>query len=69
MAEIFDLGANDNMTPEQALAVAQRKPWERVIIIGFTTDSEGLVSYSSHMPRETALWIIEHAKLHVMGRL
>jgi hypothetical protein len=57
------------MTPTEALAVAERKPWERIIIIGFTEDSDGVACISSHMPRETALWIVEFAKLHVMGRL
>lgn len=69
MAEIVDLGAHINMTPTEALAVAGRKDWRKVMIIGFVEGSEGLVSLSSHMTRESALWIIEHAKLYIMDRL
>lgn len=68
-ADVVDLGAHSNMTPTEALAVAQRRNWEKVVIIGFTEDSNGLVCVSSHMDRESALWIIEHAKLHAMDRL
>jgi hypothetical protein len=68
-ADVVDLGAHSNMTPAEAMAVAERRPWEKIIIIGFTEDSKGVVYFSSHMQRETALWIIEHAKLHVMDRL
>jgi hypothetical protein len=67
--KIVDLGAHTNMTPEEALAVAQRRPWQKVLIIGFTEDSDGLVVMSSHMHRESALWIIKHAELHAMDRL
>jgi hypothetical protein len=67
--KIIDLGAHTNMTPDEAFAVAQRRPWEQVMIIGFTEDSRGIVCFSSHMAREKALWIIEHAKLHAMDML
>ena len=66
---VIYLGAHSNMTPDEAFAVAQRRPWEKVMIIGFTEDSESIVVISSHMIRESALWIIEHAKLHAMDRL
>ena len=68
-ADVVDLGAHSNMTPEEALTVAARRPWEKVMVIGFTEDSESIVVISSHMIRESALWIIEHAKLHAMDRL
>lgn len=67
--EVVDLGAHENMTVPEALAVATRKPWENVIVLGYAEGSNGLVVVSSHMPRETALWLIEHAKLHVLDRL
>lgn len=66
---VVELGAHGNMTPEQALASASREKWENVVIVGFQADNGDLVVRSSHMPREFALWIIEHAKLHAMGRL
>lgn len=68
-AEIYDLGANENMTPTEARAVAARKPWEDVIIIGFTEDSRDVVVVSSRVDRSTANWIVDHAKLHVLDRL
>ncbi len=68
-AEIVDLGPHERMTVDEALASAAREPWENVLIIGFHVDDGSLVVRSSHMSREFALWIIEHAKLHIMDRL
>ena len=68
-SKVHDLGAHNNMKPDEVFAVAERRPWEQVMVIGFAEDSQGLVSFSSRMTREQALWIIEHAKLHVMDRL
>lgn len=69
MADIIDLGPHERMTPEQALAAAAREPWENVIVCGFHKDGEEIVVRSSHISREFALWIAEHLKLHIMGRL
>lgn len=68
-ADVVEFGPHTNMTPDEAVAMAQRRPWQEIIIVGFTEDSDGLVVFSSHMAREKALWIIEHAKLHAMDRL
>lgn len=68
-AKIIDLGPHERMTPGQALEVAAREDWEHVIICGFHVDDGRVVLRSSHVSREFALWIIEHAKLHVMDRL
>lgn len=68
MAEkVIHLGPHDNMTPEQALAVAAREPWDDVMIIGFFKDDGEVCIRSSHMTREFANWIIDHAKLQIMG--
>jgi hypothetical protein len=69
-AEIVNLGPHDRMTPQELFTVVQREPWEKVIVVGFHEGGDGsLVMRSSHMSREFALWIIEHAKLHVLDRL
>lgn len=66
-AEIVELGPHDNMTPEEALAVTAREPWERVVIMGFQKGNDDVVVRSSHMVREHALWILEHAKVHILN--
>ena len=66
---VIDLGAHTNMSPTEALEVAKRRPWEQVMVIGFTEDSDSLVVCSSRMTREQALWIVKHAELHAMDRL
>lgn len=66
---VVDLGPHERMTPAEALATASREEWDNVFICGFHADSGELVIRSSHMSREFALWIVEHAKLHVMDRL
>lgn len=69
MADVVYLGPHQRMTPEEALAAAMQQNWTEVIICGFVQGNNELVEMSSHMSRETALWIAEHTKLHVMGRL
>lgn len=64
---IVELGPHDKMTPEQALAVAAREPWEHVLVVGFHQGEETLTLRSSHMTREFALWITEHLKMRVLG--
>ncbi len=69
MADVIELGSHDHMTVEQALTVASREPWEQVIVCGYHKDGEEIVVRSSHISREFALWIAEHLKLQIMGRL
>lgn len=68
-ADIVNLGPHDRMTPAELFASVQREPWETAMVIGFHEDDGSIVVRSSHMTREFALWIVEHAKLHVMDRL
>jgi hypothetical protein len=64
----IELGPHERMTPEQALAIASREEWTDVIICGFHKDSgEEIVVRSSHVTREFALWILEHARLWILG--
>ena len=67
-AKIIELGPHDKMNVEQTLGAAERIGFESIIIIGYDEVNDFRV-LSSHMVREQALWLIEHAKLHVMGRL
>ena len=69
MTDIIRLGPHERMTPTEAFAACSQEEWSNVLICGFHEDDGDIVVRSSHMSREFALWIIEHAKLHVMGRL
>lgn len=67
---VIEFGAHTRMTPEQALALASREEWEHVIILGYHKEFPNeIVSRSSSMNRETALWLLESAKLHALGSL
>ncbi len=68
-SKVVELGANSNLTPEGAIAITSRESWHDVIILGYHKGDEKLVVRSSKMSRAEALWLIEHAKLHVMDRL
>lgn len=67
--KVIELGAHSNLTAEQVLAVASREEWIDVIICGYHKDNGALVVRSSKMSRQDCLWIMEHTKLHAMGRL
>lgn len=69
MADVVYLGPHQRMSPVEALAVASDCDWTDIVICGYHKDNPELVVMSSHMSREAALWIAEHTKLHVMGRL
>lgn len=65
MAEVVELGPNQNMTPEQALGIAARENPEEVLILGYI-DGE-LYIRSSSMNNKDALWILEQAKILLLG--
>lgn len=69
MADIIDLGPHERMTVDEVFASASREPWDKVLICGFHKDGEEIVVRSSHISREFALWIAEHLKLHILGRV
>jgi len=66
-AEVVEFGPHTRMTPEEALTLCSREEWDEVIIIGYRKDSPDFATRSSHMSRECALWLVEHAKMHVLG--
>lgn len=69
MSDVIELGPHERMTIAEAFAAAGREDWEDVLICGFHKDCGELVVRSSHMSREFFLWIAEHLKLHILGRL
>ena len=66
-AAVVELGAHDNMTCEEALALASREEWDEVMIVGYHKGDPSLVVRSSAMKRRDAVWLAEFAKLHAMG--
>lgn len=66
---VIRLGAHSRMTPEEALAFVSSIDWDQIIICGYAKGADEFLTYSSNMTRECGLWIIEHAKLHVLDRL
>lgn len=65
MADIHLMRAHTNMTVDQALNYVLKENLSDVMIIGYDSNEE-LVIRSSHMSRSEALWLVEHAKQHVL---
>lgn len=65
---VTELGPHTKMTPEQVLAYASRCQWEKIIITGYYLDGE-FATLSSQMTRETANWLCDNMKLHILDRL
>lgn len=66
---VTELGPHNKMSPEQALAVAGRKQWSEVMILGYELPNNSFVVMSSRMTRESANWLVDHAKLWCLDRL
>lgn len=66
MADVVLLGPHTRMTVNEALEYVRREGLTDVMIIGYDHDGD-LMIRSSRMSRETANWMIDRAKLHVMG--
>ena len=65
--KVVRLGPHNRMTPEEALAEVSAEEWDEVLIVGFHKGDDEISVRTSHMTRELALWLVEHAKLHVLG--
>ena len=66
-AEIIKLGPHERMTPEEALASAAQEQWQDIIVVGYHVNNPTeIMMQTSHMNRETALWIVEWAKKYIM---
>ena len=64
MNKVVELGAHENMEPEQALSFCLREKWDEVLIIGL---QEGqIVIRSSKMDRKDALWLSKQVELHAL---
>lgn len=60
-AAVYRLPLADTYTAEQALAEAQARDLEDVLVLGSTEEGH-LVLLSSRMSRAEALWLIEKAR-------
>ncbi len=68
MAEVL-LVENSHYTVEQALSLASKMNWERVLVVGFLKDSDELCVVPSDQTSEEALWLAEHLKLQLLGMI
>lgn len=60
------LPAHCNLKVDEAFTVAMRNNLKDVLIIG-DDQNNNFVSITSHMTRADALFLLEKAKMHVMG--
>jgi len=67
MADIYQLNPHANMTPEEALSYCAMESWDDVIIIGFHEGNDAIALRSSHITREKANFILDHAKQKILG--
>ncbi len=68
MPEVL-LVENSHYTVEQALSLASKMDWERVIVVGFLKDEDELTVVPSDQTNEEALWLAEHLKLQLLGMI
>jgi len=65
MKKVVELGAHENMKPEQALSFCLRENWDEVLIIGL---QEGQIAIrSSKMDCRDALWLAKQVELNALG--
>ena len=71
MGDVYQLGAHERMSVEEALAQALREAntYERVLIVATNSEEKNLVIRSSAMSREEAAWLAKSAELHAHGLL
>jgi hypothetical protein len=65
--KVVEIGATIRHTPEQVLAIAGRKKWTHLLVMGYVEGSEDLVILPSNMTREASVFALEFAKLNAMG--
>lgn len=65
-AEVIELGPNENMTAEQALLYTAREKPAETLILSYDENGE-LYIRSSSMNNKDALWILEQAKILLLG--
>lgn len=66
MGNVSNLPPSSFFTPEQALHSARNENLESVLILGYD-EKESLVILTSRIERKDALWLLEEAKLYIMG--
>ncbi|MEC9268496.1 MAG: hypothetical protein VX464_20725 [Pseudomonadota bacterium] len=70
-ADIYQMVPHDNLSVSEVLEFASRTSEDLtdVIVVGYDSEDGRVVIRSSRMTRAEALFLLEHAKLHAMGRL
>lgn len=67
---IHAFGVHDYMTQEQVFGVASNSKWEKLIVVGYTENSDKeLVLFSVNCSRKDALWISEDLQDAIRGRM
>jgi len=66
MGDVVSLGARDNMSVDEALALVGREKFKDILIIGHDQNG-GILIRSSGLTNRDTLWLIEQAKRHVFG--
>lgn len=65
MEDVIELGAHQNMSPEQALSFCLRENWDEVLIVGI---QDGQIAIrSSKMTCRDALYLAKQVELHALG--
>lgn len=64
-ASVTPLPPTTTMTVEQAMASAQSKGLQDVLVVGYDPEGE-LVILSSRMQRKDALWLCEMLREHIL---
>lgn len=64
---VVDLGPHCRMTVDETLDLCKRDNMTDVIVVGYDADDE-VVIRSSKMSRADAVYLLEQAKLHALGR-
>lgn len=68
---VYQLGAHERMTVEEALAQSTREAdeYESVLIVAVEKETKNLIVRSSALTREAAAWLSKRAELHAHGIL
>ena len=65
---VVELGPHAYMKPEEVIEYLKRNTPEQFIVVGWDKSGD-FTTLSSKMPKKDALWVLEYAKLAVLGML
>lgn len=64
----FKTPISSNMSVEQVKKRIISEDWSNLLVVGYHKDTGcDLITRSSEMSKQDALWLLESAKLHVFG--